>query len=112
MKILFLHCKYNHRNVDMLPQTIGFVGTCIQILAILSLLAPKIYLASATLVFAPYIFPVCYIMEYVIILLYNKIVKGSWNGNFILDSQNHFFLLFSKFFETVLKIYIYTLYII
>ena len=66
--------------MKMLPQTVGLVGTGIQILAVLSLLAPKIFFVSSTLVFAPYVFPICYSMEYLIIIAYNKIIKGSWDG--------------------------------
>ena len=70
--------------MKMLPQTVGFVGTCMQILAILCLLAPKIFFVSSTLVFAPYIFPICYTMEYFMIIGYNKIIKGSWDGKKLL----------------------------
>ena len=89
-------CNVNHnlnsRNMKMLPQTVGFIGTCIQILAFLCLLAPKIFLVASTLVFAPYVFSICYCLEYLMIITYNKIVKGSWEGKKILFSYKEIIL--------------------
>merc|ERR1712107_681048 len=68
------------RNRKMLPQTPGLIGTCIQMIAILCLLAPKVFLVSTCLIFAPYFFPVCYSLEYLVILVYNKILSGTCQG--------------------------------
>ena len=69
------------RNVDRLPQNPGFIGTCLQFCAILSVLAPKIMFVSNALIFAPYIFPLGYTCELFIVIGYNWLISGDTKGN-------------------------------
>ena len=69
------------RNVHRLPQNPGVMGTWLQFCAILSLLAPKIIFISNALIFAPYIFPIGYTGELLIVIGYNCLISGDTQGN-------------------------------
>ena len=49
---------------------------------------PKILLVSSTFIYAPFLFPIAYVFEYLLIIGYNKLITGSANGKWI------FFVLF------------------
>ena len=68
------------RNVHRLPQEPGFLGMVLQILAILSLLTPKILFISNALIFAPFTFPIGYTLELLLVLAYNWIISGEIQG--------------------------------
>ena len=70
------------RNVHRLPQEPGFLGMVLQILAILSLLTPKILFISNALIFAPFTFPIGYTIELLLVLAYNWIISGEIQGEY------------------------------
>ena len=70
------------RNVHRLPQEPGFLGMVLQILAILSLLTPKILFISNALIFAPFTFPIGYTLELLLVLAYNWIISGEIQGEY------------------------------
>ena len=74
----FIDKKIIFRNARMLPLTTGIIGFGIQFMAILSLLVPKIFLASISLMLKPHLFPICYFLEYFLIVCYNKLIAGSF----------------------------------
>ena len=74
----------------MLPHTPGFVSIFLQVTGIMFLLAPKIFFAAKCVMTIPYCIPVCLLLEYFIVLAYNKVLTGSINGKVI------FFRLFDS----------------
>ena len=68
------------RNVHRLPQEPGFLGMVLQILAILTLLTPKILFVSNALIFAPFTFPIGCTLEVLLVLAYNWIISGEMQG--------------------------------
>ena len=63
------------------PRTPSMKGYVLQFMAILSLLGPKICLASVTVINAPYQFGLLYFMEYLLLLGHNIILYRSFYGN-------------------------------
>ena len=68
--------------MNKLLNTPGFVGYVSQGLAILSLLLPKVALASWAILNAPYLFIVPFVLDYLLIIGYNKLMFGSLGGKF------------------------------
>ena len=66
------------RNAKRLPLTPGLLGTICQLIMILVLLFPKMAVASMALTSAPYGFPIVYFLEYLIIIVYNKVNFGDF----------------------------------
>ena len=66
------------RNAKRLPLTPGLLGTICQLIMILVLLFPKMAVASMALTSAPYGFPIVYFLEYLIIIVYNKVNFGGF----------------------------------
>ena len=70
------------RNAHRLPQDAGLMGVILQTLTILALLGPKMMFISTSLIFAPYTFPIGYVAEYVLIIMYNWMINGDTKGRF------------------------------
>ena len=66
------------RNAKRFPLTPSFLGQICQVFMVMSLLFPKIILASATFVYVPYFFSVALIVEFVLLMLYRKAFFGQF----------------------------------
>ena len=67
-------------NCDMFPSTVGTFGVLMQKLVISSLLFPKVFLAACSLMQAPYLFPIPFLLEYLAIIVYTKVVtRSAWS---------------------------------
>ena len=94
------------RNVDRLPQNPGFIGTCLQFCAILFILAPKIIFVSNALIFAPYIFPIGYTCELLIVIGYNWLIGGDTKGNMNTLVCQTYYLSFRQSVHHILVFYL------
>ena len=63
------------------PRTPSMKGYILQFMAILSLLGPKICLASVIVINAPYQFALLYLVEYLFLLMHNIILYRDFCGN-------------------------------
>ena len=89
------------RNMKKFPRTPSMKGYILQFMAILSLLGPKICLASVTVINAPYQFGLLYLVEYLFLLMHNIILYRDFCGNHSLiknlksPTKSRFFCNFS-----------------
>lgn len=67
------------KNEKRFPVTPSLVGTLIQMVAIGSLLGPKMFLISSALLHAPYVFPLVLIIAMGLIVIYQKLMFGYLN---------------------------------
>ena len=67
------------RNAKRLPLKPTLIGTITQPLMIMVLLSPKVFLASMAFASMPYCFPIALLLEYLIIVGYNKANFGSFH---------------------------------
>ena len=68
------------RNIKRQPLSPGILTTVGQFLATICMVIPKILLVSSTFIYAPFLFPIAYVFEYLLIIGYNKLITGSANG--------------------------------
>ncbi|TRY77006.1 hypothetical protein TCAL_02694 [Tigriopus californicus] len=66
------------KNEKRFPVAPSMVGTLIQMLAICSLLGPKMFLISSALLHAPYAFPLVLLIAMGLILVYQKLMFGTF----------------------------------
>ena len=66
--------------MNMLPISPGLVGTILQMSATIFLLAPKIVFIASSLLTMPFLIPAGILIEYLMVLVYNKIMTGSAKG--------------------------------
>ena len=69
--------------MKMLPISPGLVGTILQMSATIFLLAPKIVFIASCLLTMPFLIPAGILIEYLIVLVYNKIMTGSAKGMYL-----------------------------
>ena len=70
------------RNYKRFPRSPGTLGLFLQWMAILSLLFPKFLMVGTSMKPAPYFFGVIFLLEYILIIIYNKLVYGIFAGKF------------------------------
>ena len=70
------------RNSHRLPQAPGLTEKISQYMAISVLLTPKIVFVANAISFVPYLFPVPYLMEYGLVILYNWMIFGDFRGKY------------------------------
>ena len=72
----------NIRNAKRLPLTPKFFGFLLQYLMAISLFFPKLMLMSVALAYTPYAYPGMMVLEYLIIVSYQKIFFGSFGRKY------------------------------
>jgi len=68
------------RNIKRQPLSPGILTTVGQFLATICMVIPKILLVSSTFIYAPFLFPIAYVFEFLLIIGYNKLITGSANA--------------------------------
>ena len=84
------------RNIKRQPLSPGILTTVGQFLATICMVIPKILLVSSTFIYAPFLFPIAYVFEYLLIIGYNKLITGSANGKWFF--RGFFCYLFRNIF--------------
>ena len=96
------------RNYKRFPRSPGTLGLFLQWMAILSLLFPKFLMVGTSMKPAPYFFGVIFLLEYSLIIIYNKMVYGIFAGKFIKHLGKHWiYLLVLKFLATPSTTYLF-----
>ena len=90
-----------NRNAKRLPLSQGLFGLIIQLLMVVVLFFPKLMLISIALAYVPYIYPGLMVVEYLMIISYNRVFFGSFFRKYFLSASSSFssFLSFFELFE-------------
>ena len=66
-----------------MPLKPGIIESIYQYIVVTILIFPKLILVSISLVYVPFLFPITMILEWVLILLYNKAIYGDFFGKIL-----------------------------
>ena len=79
-----LSAVINTRNAKRLPLKPSKTEMVYQYLVVTILFFPKLVLAAIALVYVPFLYPIGMVLEWLMVLLYNKAMYGNFNGK-VLD---------------------------
>ena len=93
-----LSAVINTRNARRLPLTPSKMEMVYQYLVVTLLFFPKLVLVSIALLYVPYLYPIGMVLEWFMVLIYNKAMYGNFNG---FDNGNLITILTPALFQAL-----------